>query len=85
MSSLAHRRPIVGPRAVHENQTDRQMRARVLAVLPAASSWLCPVILSAQFAADSVVGTVVSDIPNIELSTDGQSDFEAQIGSGEGQ
>ena len=38
--------------------------------------------LNAQFVANSVVGNVVSDIPNIKLSTDGQSDFKAQIGSG---
>jgi hypothetical protein len=38
--------------------------------------------LNAQFVADSVVGNVVSDIPSIKISTDGRSDFEAQIGSG---
>jgi DUF4097 and DUF4098 domain-containing protein YvlB len=38
--------------------------------------------LNAQFEASSVVGNVVSDIPSIKLSTDGRSDFEAQIGSG---
>jgi hypothetical protein len=38
--------------------------------------------LNAQFVADSVVGNVVSDIPSIKISSDGQSDFEAQIGSG---
>ena len=37
---------------------------------------------NAQFVANSVVGNVVSDIPSIKLSTDGRSDFEAQIGSG---
>jgi hypothetical protein len=38
--------------------------------------------LNAQFDANSVVGNVVSDIPNIKLITEGRSDFEAQIGSG---
>ena len=38
--------------------------------------------LNAQFEASSIIGNVVSDIPNIKLSTDGRSDFEAQIGSG---
>lgn len=38
--------------------------------------------LNAQFVANSVVGNVVSDTPNIKLLTDGRSDFEAQIGSG---
>ena len=38
--------------------------------------------LNAQFVADSIVGNVISHIPNIKILTDGQSDFEAQIGSG---
>jgi len=38
--------------------------------------------LNAQFVANSVIGNVVSDIPNIKLLTDGRSDFEAKIGSG---
>ena len=38
--------------------------------------------LNAQFEASSVVGNVVSGIPNIKLITEGRSDFEAQIGSG---
>lgn len=38
--------------------------------------------LNAQFVASSVVGNVVSDIPSIKISSDGHSDFEAQIGSG---
>ena len=38
--------------------------------------------LNAQFAANSITGNVVSDIPSIKLSTDGQYDFKAQIGSG---
>jgi hypothetical protein len=38
--------------------------------------------LNAQFAASSIVGNVLSDIPKVKLSTDGRSDFEAQIGSG---
>jgi len=38
--------------------------------------------LNAQFVASSIVGNVVSDVPSIKLSTDGRSDFGAQIGSG---
>jgi len=38
--------------------------------------------LNAQFAASSIIGNVLSDIPNVKVSTDGRSDFEAQIGSG---
>ena len=38
--------------------------------------------LNAQFEASSIVGNVVSDIPEIKLLTEGRSDFEAQIGSG---
>jgi len=38
--------------------------------------------LNAQFSANSIIGNVVSDIPTIKLSTDRQSNFEAQIGSG---
>ncbi len=38
--------------------------------------------LNAQFVANSIIGDVVSDIPGIKLSTDGQLDFKAQIGSG---
>ena len=38
--------------------------------------------LNAQFVANSIIGNVISDIPSVKLSTDGRSDFEAQIGSG---
>jgi hypothetical protein len=38
--------------------------------------------LNAQFEASSIVGNVLSDIPNVKLSTDGRSDFQARIGSG---
>jgi hypothetical protein len=38
--------------------------------------------LNAQFAASSIVGNVLSDIPNVKISTDGRSDFAARIGSG---
>ena len=38
--------------------------------------------LNAQFEASSIVGNVLSEIPNVKLSTDGRSDFEARIGSG---
>ena len=39
--------------------------------------------LNAQFEASSVIGNVVSDIPNVKVSTDDQSNvFAAQIGSG---
>ena len=38
--------------------------------------------LNAQFVANSIIGNVTSDIPGVKLSTDGRSDFEAQIGSG---
>jgi hypothetical protein len=38
--------------------------------------------LNAQFEASSIVSNVLSDIPKVKLSTDGRSDFEAQIGSG---
>ena len=38
--------------------------------------------LNAQFQANSIVANVLSDIPTIKLSTDGRSDFEAQVGSG---
>jgi hypothetical protein len=38
--------------------------------------------LNAQFEASSIVGNVVSDIPEVKLATDRRSDFEAQIGSG---
>ena len=38
--------------------------------------------LNAQFAASSIVGNVLSDIPTVKISTDGRSDFQAQIGSG---
>jgi hypothetical protein len=29
-----------------------------------------------------MLAKVISDIPNVKLSSDGQSDFETQIGSG---
>jgi len=38
--------------------------------------------LNAHFEASSIVGNVLSDIPTVKISTDGRSDFEAQIGSG---
>jgi hypothetical protein len=38
--------------------------------------------LNAQFAASSIIGNVLSDIPTVKISTDGQSDFQARIGSG---
>jgi hypothetical protein len=38
--------------------------------------------LNAQFVANSIIGNVISDHPSIKLSTEGRSDFEAQIGSG---
>lgn len=38
--------------------------------------------LNAQFVASSIIGNVVSDIPSVKLSTDGQMDFKAQVGSG---
>jgi hypothetical protein len=38
--------------------------------------------LNAQFVANSIIGNVVSDAPNIKSSTEGRSDFEAQVGSG---
>jgi hypothetical protein len=38
--------------------------------------------LNAQFVANSIIGNVISDHPGIKLSTEGRSDFEAQIGSG---
>ena len=38
--------------------------------------------LNAQFEASSIIGNVLSDIPNVKVSTDGRSDYEAQIGSG---
>jgi hypothetical protein len=38
--------------------------------------------VNAQFVADSIVGNVISDIPNIKIETDGRSDYEARIGSG---
>ena len=38
--------------------------------------------LNAQFVANSIIGNVVSNIPSIKLSTEGRSDFQAQIGSG---
>lgn len=56
-------------------------RARLSSTTPS-SSWLCQ-YLEHTILADSIVGNVDTDIPNIKLSTDGQSDFEVQIGSGE--
>src|SRR6476660_8534877 len=38
--------------------------------------------LNAKFEASSIIGNVLSDIPNVKVSTDGRSDFEARIGSG---
>jgi hypothetical protein len=38
--------------------------------------------LNAQFVADSIVGNVISDIADIKIITDGESDYQAQIGSG---
>ena len=42
-------------------------------------------VINAEFAAERVVGNVVSDIPNVKIVTivtDGRSDYEARIGSG---
>ena len=38
--------------------------------------------LNAEFAASSIIGDVVSEIPGVKLSTEGQLDFKAQIGLG---
>ncbi len=38
--------------------------------------------LNAQFTASSIIGNVVSDIPNVKLSTNSEFSFAAQIGSG---